>query len=94
MSIAVPSEGPQRRAELSPDYFLDRIMAARRGGTQALLRQNGDACLPGCVIGEDDAAIGRVVRDDPCRVEAAPRPVKPGRTVCLRALDPLDVPLG
>ena len=69
---AQSAEGPQCRAELGPDDFLDRVVAAGGGGAQALLGQEGDAGLPCGIIGEDDAAIG-------CRSAMTVPP--PGRAV-------------
>jgi hypothetical protein len=57
------------------------------------LGQQGDARLPGGVVGKNDAAIGCRLRDDPCRIEATPRPFEPGFAVRLRALHSLDAPL-
>jgi hypothetical protein len=45
-------------------------------------------------LGENDAAVGCLLRDGPRGFESAPSPVEPGCPVRLRALHPLDVPLG
>ena len=63
----------------------------RRCRAQALLCQEGDAGLPGSVVGEDNAAVGGRLRDD----SAAPPRAWPGQAKRLRpprALNPLDMP--
>jgi hypothetical protein len=91
-SAAQAPEGSQGRAELGPDYFLEDVVTAGGGGAQALLSQEGDAGLPGRVVGEDDTAVRCRLGEDARRFESAPRPVEPRCAVSLRALDPLECP--
>src|ERR1700733_7704917 len=66
-SAAQPAEGSQAGAELGADGIVNGLVAAGRGGAQALLGEQGDASLPGGIVSEDDAAIGCRLHDQACQ---------------------------
>lgn len=93
-SAAQPAEVSQGRAELGPDRLVDGIVPTCGGGAKSLLGEQRDASLPGGVIGQHDAAVGRGTGNDPGRAKVLPCPLKPRFPVGLRALHSLDMPPG
>src|SRR5215472_1846941 len=90
---AQPAEGTQPSAELGADRPVDGMMTARGGGPEALLGQQADACLPRCVVSQDDAAFRRCPRDHPRSLQRLPRPVQPrSATSTYRKLTSLRAP--
>jgi hypothetical protein len=71
-SSAQSAEGSQASAELGSDRVVDGLMSAGCGRSQALLGEQGDAGLPGGIVGQDDAAVRCRLRYQACRIQSLP----------------------
>ncbi len=66
MRIASATDGAkwaQDGSELSPDGFLDRVVAAGCRRAEPLLGEQGRACLTCGVVGEDEGAVRACLLD-------------------------------